>query len=66
MARFESRCDYSTEQQNDIIARVKRVNPNAKVEFGLGTGIFVTLAHCVLSYPTIEVFNKYYLMSALG
>jgi len=61
-----NRTEYTSEQQNDIIARVKRVNPTAKVEFGLGTGIFVTLTHCVLSYPTIEVFNKYYLMSALG
>ena len=56
-----NRTEYSTEQQNDISSRVKRVNPTAKVEFGLGTGIFVTLAHCVLSFPTIEVFNKYYL-----
>jgi hypothetical protein len=60
MARFENQCEYSTEQQNDIIARVNKFNPNAKVEFGLGTGIFVTLAHCVLAYPTIEVFNRYF------
>ena len=57
---IESRCDYTTEQQNDIIARVKRTNPNAKVEFGLGTAVFVTLTHCVLAYPTIEVFNRYF------
>lgn len=60
MARFESRCDYTTEEQNAIVASVKKFNPNAKVEFGLGTAIFVTLAHCVLSFPTIEVFNRYY------
>ena len=60
MARFESRCDYTTEQQSDIVARVKKFNPNAKVEFGLSTSIFVTLAHCVLSFPTLEVFNRYY------
>ena len=57
---LESRCDYTTEQQNAIVASVKKSNPNAKVEFGLGTAIFVTLAHCVLSFPTIEVFNRYY------
>ena len=66
MARYENQCEYSTEEQDAIVARVKKVNPNAKVEFGLGTGIFVTLAHCVLSYPSLEVFNRFYLMSALG